>query len=407
MNITIADIANRVGCSPSTVSRALNGTAGVEPQLRRRILVAARALDSGGRDASEGPRRGRPRGSLRRAGTVNVIVFRREEVEPLILSANHLSVAPLTEATTNLFFSPRLRLVTDFYRHVINGIVSVLAANSIKSIQQIRNDLLDESFLDGLRASRPCGVLLLGEPDPQVQAFVDRCGCPVVLVDILGISGPPVVAIDNMMSVALALRHLLALGHRDIGFVGNPENPSFRERFLSFFGGMTEAGLSVSPEWHYRGSGHIRDIAEGLQPILKARRRPTAMLCACDHYAIGVFEAARIAALRIPEDLSVVGFDDIEAAPLMSPPLTTVRVPKIQLGACAADLLLRLTSANRAPEILQHCEVRCRTEMVIRASTGPAARNRAPTHARHERNENKSAPPGPPIHTPDFRDNSD
>jgi len=213
------------------------------------------------------------------------------------------------------------------------------------------------------------GLLLLGEPDPQVQTFVDTCGVPAVLVDILGIGGPPAVSIDNMKSIALALRHLRDLGHRAIGFVGNPENPSFRERFLSFFGGMTEDGLTVRPEWHYRGSGHIRAIAEGLQPILKAKSRPTAMLCACDHYAIGVYEAARLAGLRIPEDLSVVGFDDIEAAPLMSPPLTTLRVPKIQLGACAADLLLRMTAGSRAPAILQHCEVRCRTELIVRAST--------------------------------------
>lgn len=192
-----------------------------------------------------------------------------------------------------------------------------------------------------------------------------------MLVDILGINGPPVVAIDNVGSTASALRHLLDLGHRDIGFVGNPDNPSFRERFHAYFAGMAEAGVAARPEWHYRGSGHIRDIADGLQPMLRAKQRPTAMLCACDHYAIGVFEAARMAGLRIPQDLSVVGFDDVDVASLTTPPLTTVRVPKIQLGACAADLLLHLESGARTPEILQQCEIRCRTELIVRESTGP------------------------------------
>jgi DNA-binding LacI/PurR family transcriptional regulator len=370
MSITLSEIARRVGCSPSTVSRALNATAGVAPQLRRRILVAARAVEKDGQ-ASVRPRRGRPRGALGKSGSVEIIVFRREAVEPLVLSASNLSIEPLTEASTNLFFSPRFRLVTDFYRHVINGIVSVLAANGMKTVQQVSNNLLDEALLAEIRASRLRGILLLGEPDQQVQAFAAACGCPVVLVDILGVSGPPVVAIDNVGGTLLALRHLLELGHRDIGFVGNPENPSFRERYLTYFGSLSEAGLTARPEWHYRGSGHIRDIADGLQPMLRARKRPTAILCACDHYAIGALEATRMAGLRTPHDVSVVGFDDIDAAPLTAPPLTTVRVPKIQLGACAADLLLRVASGSRAPEILQHCEIRCRTELVVRESTGP------------------------------------
>ena len=394
MSLTVHEIARRVGCSPSTVSRALNGTAGVDAKLRRRILVAARAIEEGG-VCPLTPRRGRPRGSLRRANTVQVIVFRREAVEPLILSASSLSVAPLTEATTNLFFSPRFRLATDFYRHVINGIVSVLAAEGMKTVQQVRNSLTDEPFLEPFRASRDSGVLLLGEPDAQVQAFADACVCPVVLVDILGVAGHPVVAIDNTGGTAAALRHLLSLGHRDIGFVGNPENPSFRERYLSFCGGMAEAGLPVRPEWHYRGSGHIRDIADGIQPILKAKGRPTAMLCACDHYAIGVFEAARMAGLRIPQELSVIGFDDIDAAPLTAPPLSTLRVQKIELGACAAYLLLSLSSGERNREIWRHSEIRCRTELVVRESTGPAPSGR-PAPSRRRRNGNGAAPAARP-----------
>lgn len=373
MSVTLNDIARHAGCSPATVSRALNGTAGVEPKLLSRIRSAVKSLegDAGAAPVEAGraaPKRGRPRGTLRKSDIADVIVFRREAVEPLSFSDSSLTVAPLTDATPNLFFSPRFRLTTDFYRHIIDGAVSVFAAAGLKAVQHVRNDLLDKHLLHDLQTSRHRGVLLLGEPDPQVQAFADACGCPVVLVDILGVAGHPVVAIDNAGGIGLALRHLLDLGHRDIGFAGHPSNPSLRERFLAFCGGMTEAGLTVRPEWRYGGSGHIRDVAEGVRPILARKRRPTAFVCAGDYYAIGVLEASRSLGLRTPQDLSVVGFDDVDAAALLSPPLTTVRVPKIQLGACAADLLQRGTSEG-LPDIWRHCEVRCRTELAVRAST--------------------------------------
>lgn len=101
-----------------------------------------------------------------------------------------------------------------------------------------------------------------------------------------------------------------------------------------------------------------------------------------------MFEAARIAGIPIPGALSVVGIDDIEAASLTDPPLTTVRVPMVQLGACAADLLLRVTSGSRTREILQGCEVRCRTELVVRGSTA------APVACRNSRRRPVAPPPG-------------
>lgn len=378
MSTTLADIARRAGCSPATVSRALNGTADVDPQRLARILATVKALEGDGKtDTSRGtsesaaPRRGRPRGSLRKSDAVDIIVFRREPIEPLIMSNHGLTISPITDTVPNTFFSPRFRLTTDFYRHIIEGIVSVLAAHNIKTVQQIRGDILDDAFLHELRTARHRGVLLLGEPDPDVKAFVSRCGCPVILVDILGVQGQPVVAIDNAGGIGQALRHLLDLGHREIGFAGHSSNPSLRERHLAFLGGMAEAGLPVHPEWQYDGPGHIQDVDVNLQRILRRKNHPSAFVCANDYYAMGVMQAAKVLGLRIPQDLSVVGFDDIDAAPLVNPPLTTVRVPKIQLGACAADLLLRSTIGDGLADAWQHCEVRCLTELAIRASTQP------------------------------------
>ena len=371
MSVTLTDIAQLAGCSPATVSRALNNTAGVDPKLRARILAAAKALEPNTRGNAKNAAapRGRPRGSLRKSDAVDVVLFRREQVEPLILSDTGLTVAPITDAAPNLFFSPRFRLSTDFYRHIIEGIISVLEVQALKIVQQVRNNLLDEPFIHELRTARRRGVLLLGESDPDVQTFIERCGCPVVRVDILGASGCPVVAFDNAGGIELALRHLLKLGHRDIGFAGSSANPSFRERRLAYYAGMTEAGLPVNPEWQYEGPGHIKDVDAGIRHILRRKHRPTAFLCASDYFAMGVLQAAQTLGLRTPLDLSVVGFDDVDAAPLVTPPLTTVRVPKIQLGACAADLLLRSSTGDGLSEAWRHCEVRCLTELAVRAST--------------------------------------
>jgi len=368
MKVTVTEIARRVGCSPATVSRALNGTGGVEASLRRRIRVAVRAMDQAAPGTNE-PRRGRPRGALGRTGSVQIIVFRPGGFEPLVVSASNLAVGPLTEVSTNLFLSPRFRLAMDFYRHVINGVVSVFSACGIKTIQRECNDLLDPVLLQALGESRLCGILVMGLPDPQVSDFAAACDCPVVLIDILGVENVPVVAIDNSGATTQALTHLIGLGHRRIGFVGSTDNPSFRERYNTFLGGMAAAGLPVHSEWHYGASSHMREIAEGLQPMLRSARRPSALLCACDHYAIGALEAAQLAGLAVPGSLSLVGIDDIEAAALTHPPLTTVRVPMVQLGACAADLLMRMTAGTRERDNLQNCEIRCRTELVIREST--------------------------------------
>ncbi len=379
MGITLTDIARHAGCSPATVSRALNGTAGVKPKLRGRILAAVKELGSGGGVGQGG--RGRPRGSLGKSDTVDVIVFRREPVEPVFVSNAGLTVAPMTDADPNSFFAPRFRLTTDFYRHIIEGIISVLSVGALKTVQHVRCDLLEAAFLHELRTARRRGVLLLGEPDPCVRAFIERCGRPVVLVDILGVPDCPVVTTDNAGGMARALAHLRALGHRDIAFAGHPDNPSFRERRHAYFGGLADAGLAIRPEWLYLGLGHVCDVTAGVIPILKRQARPSAFLCASDHYAMGVLQAAQALGLAVPRDLSVVGFDDIDAAPLLTPPLTTVRVPKIQIGACAADLLLRGTNGNGLDEAWHHCEVRCMPELAVRASTASYA-NRSSHQAR-------------------------
>ena len=369
MSVTLNDIAARVQCSPATVSRAMNGTASVEETLRVRILAAMEELETQANGDKAESKKGRPRGSVSLSDTIDVVLFRNEGLEPLCYSDQGLKVASITDEDPHAFFSPRLKLSTDFYRSIIDGIIEELYKVGLQMRQQICRDLLDERFINRLNKSRHRGVLLLGSPDKTVKDFIHRCSLPVVLVDILGIPDVPVVAVDNLGGITLALRHLLSLGHKRIGFAGNNDNPGLQIRYLAFCGGMTGAGLVVKQDWCLLAAEHIKDVVKKYTKILSSPNRPSAVICANDCYAIGVMSAAAAAGLSIPKDLSVVGFDDVDVAALLTPPLTTVRVPKTEIGACAADLLLHCTGNGGLLGLWNHCEVRCRTELVVRGST--------------------------------------
>jgi LacI family transcriptional regulator len=165
-----------------------------------------------------------------------------------------------------------------------------------------------------------------------------------------------------------AFDHLHALGHRKIGFIGNETD--LNERRMAFFARMGSAGLTVNPRWIYRGPQHIEPTVHGVAKMLAQSDRPTALLCGNDCYAIGVMRAATTMKLEIPRDLSVVGFDDIDASALMTPAMTTVRVPQAQIGLQAARQLLLAAQNGTTPQ--RGCSVRLKTELIVRQSTGPA-----------------------------------
>lgn len=369
MSVTLNDIAAHANCSPATVSRAINGTAGVNDALTERIRLAMEALESAQEDSDAGSRRGRPRGSVALSDTVDVVLFRNEGFEPVAYSERGLVIASIEEEYSEKFNSPRLRLVTDFYRNIIAGVAEELSRTGLQMNQQISRNILDEKLIKRLNRSRHRGVLLMGSPDKSELEFIRRCSLPVVLVDILGVPGVPVVAVDNLGGISLSLQHLISLGHKRIGFVGNDQNPSLHIRYLSFCGGMTGAGLPVEKNWNLLEPGSIKNVVESYSKILASPKRPSAVVCANDWFAIGVLKAAENAGLRVPEDLSMVGFDDVEIASMVSPQLTTVRVPTMEMGACAASVLLRITADPAEAEMWRQCEVRCRTELVVRGST--------------------------------------
>ena len=369
MAITLTDIARRAACSEATVSRALNGTACVNRATRARILKAASELgDPFVASAGGGGHFGRPRGSLRKSDTIDIVLFQPEPIEPLMPSDGGLTVTSMTDVASDVFFAPRLRLSTDFYRHMIDGATAVLAEQQLKAVQQVRRDLLDEGFLRDLNQARHRGVLLLGAPGAAVQSFVRHCERPLVLADILGVSGPPTVMIDNVGGIGDVMRHLLKHGHRAIGFAGDCSNPSYTERYMGFCAHLAQADLPLRKPWVYNGPSHIANVVQGMRVILARGQRPTAVVCCNDYMAMGVIQAAQAARLVVPRDLSVTGFDDVDVAPLVRPPLTTVHVPTRALGAQAVRMLLSEGHAWK-PQSPWGYEVRVKTNLVVRGST--------------------------------------
>jgi DNA-binding LacI/PurR family transcriptional regulator len=211
-------------------------------------------------------------------------------------------------------------------------------------------------------------------PAAAVTSLLDH-GVPVVLVDA-AVDGIPCVVTDDVEGGCLATRHLIALGHERIAFVGDdPDNPfgfsSSSSREAGYRRTMAEAGLTVD-ERLVRHGPHDRNVGRRLaEQLLALRSRPTAIFAASDILGLGVLEAARASGLRIPEDLSVVGFDDIDVSSYIG--LTTVHQPLVESGQLGARLLLEALGGEGAPAAAQH---ELPLELVTRSTTAPPSRRR-------------------------------
>lgn len=369
MSVTVKSIARAVGCSPATVSRVLTGAAPVRPEVRERVLAAVRETAYRPRQ-SQGPRPGQTEGLA--PGVVEVILHQHRPVERLFLRAGNLRVDPPAEAQPETMLGEPLRLSEAFYRHIIDGVAQELGAWGWKASLQTNRNLLDRGLLDGIHRGDRRGVLLAGEYSPDLGRFVAACGQPLVLVDLLHDGWPDVVSIDNLAGVRAAVRHLVELGHRRLGFVGESANPSFRERWLGFCAAVGDAGLPLRHDWRIDVPNGIDAVAHAIVDLLGRDDRPTGIVCGNDFDAIGVLKAARSLSLRVPADLSVIGFDDVDAAALITPALTTIRVPGNEIGRRAVQHLLSQVARPRTIAT-RGSVLRVATQLIVRASTAAPA----------------------------------
>jgi len=217
-------------------------------------------------------------------------------------------------------------------------------------------------------------------------ALLSRAHVPTVVIDPVGAQQPDVISVGstNFTGGLTATHHLLQLGHRRIAYVGgNPGAACNQARLQGFRGAMEAAGVRIAKGYTRSGNFEYNDgLVEGAA-LLDLPQPPTAIFAANDETALGILEAARTRGLRVPEDLSIVGFDDTEIARVASPQLTTVAQPLRRMGAVALRTALRLGAGEHVDS--HHVELA--TELIVRGSTAkpPAEVNGAQSSKRRIR----------------------
>jgi DNA-binding LacI/PurR family transcriptional regulator len=302
---TIRDVARQARVSVATVSRVLNDMPIVSPTTRDRVHGAVEQL------------------GYRRSATARSLSLGRSQAIGV--------VAPFF---TTMSVVERVRGISE--RLARHGYDLVL-------FDVETPDQRADALRDFARRDRVDGLLVISLPvsDDEVEAL-QRNDLPVVLVDI-GHPGLPHVVIDDVRGGELATEHLLAKGHRRIGFIGDlPENPfgftSSERRREGFRRALRRAGIDPVDDLERLGD-HGRQRALALADDLLARDdRPTAVFAASDIQAVGVIQACEARRLRVPDDIAVIGFDDVEMAAILG--LTTVRQPLRESGARGTELLL-------------------------------------------------------------------
>ncbi len=206
---------------------------------------------------------------------------------------------------------------------------------------------LDGSLEGAIRQASVDGFISLGlSPDDRALQVLDRIGIPTVLVDSVASPSHPAVNVDDATGAEAAAQHLLDLGHRDFAIIVLPptraqvgHTPTASRRLAGYRAALDRAR---APERHTVTAGATTAAgARAFEGLPKGKRRPTAVLAMSDMAAIGLMAAAQAAGLKIPEDLSIVGYDDLPMSAWTNPPLTTVRQPIVEKGRLAARLLIQ------------------------------------------------------------------
>jgi DNA-binding LacI/PurR family transcriptional regulator len=253
---------------------------------------------------------------------------------------------------------------------IINGAEKAAAAAGHRvSISILDGEAASDEWLARLSASRTNGVILgLAELPSKYRTRLAALNVPIVIVDPVGQPDPhiPSVGAANWAGGYTATEHLIKLGHRRIGTItGRPTLPCSQARVHGYRAALEHAGLPTDPAIVCTGDFTFEAALTAATRMLELTNAPTAIFAGNDFEAMGVYEAARRHGLRIPDDLSVVGFDDLPMAAWVAPPLTTVAQPLAQMAATATQMVLR-SSPDEAGS-----RVELATSLVIRSSTAP------------------------------------
>ncbi|WP_030148347.1 LacI family DNA-binding transcriptional regulator [Mycetocola saprophilus] len=323
--MTLSQVAEEANVSISTVSKVLNGRSGVAESTRARVEQLLNQHDYNRRNSAQIP-------------SLIEVVF------------DQIDMAWAVE--------------------ILRGVNRVAREHGLSMVVTECGDRESsrENWLDGVIARQPAGVVLVTRDlsaDETRQLSTRKI--PFVLVDAVGDPSPgtPAIGSANWNGGLIATEHLLELGHTRIAMITGPEAMTCsRARLSGYRSALDAAGVRAREEYVVAGEFHREDGTAAALKLLDLNEPPTAIFAGSDLQAFGVYEAARSRGVRIPEDLSVIGYDDLQIAKWAGPPLTTVRQPLTDMAEAAARLVLRL----RSGETVENYRVDLATNLVVRSS---------------------------------------
>jgi DNA-binding LacI/PurR family transcriptional regulator len=326
----IRTVAERANVSIATVSRTINNNPSVNAKMAKRVWEAIRELD----------------------------YFPNTQARALVSGRSGIFGLIVSEITN------------PFFPELIQGFEDVAVANGYEILVSSTNydpkrmALCIRRMLE--RKVEGVAVMTFGIEEPLLEQLAER-NIPLVFVD-MGPQHPGIslMKVDYHHGIRQGVQHLAALGHRNISFISGPKRlHSAQSRLEAFSQSLRECGITPDPAWLLEGDHTLEGGIRVMEKILAGKKLPTAVMCSNDMTAIGVLHKLYRAGLRAPDDLSLIGFDDIQMARVTIPPLTSIQMSRLDL-ARAAVTALRAHVEGTAPQR----EYKIDTHLVVRESTG-------------------------------------
>lgn len=328
---TIIDIAKKAGVSKSTVSRVLSGNGSCKRETKEKILSVAQELNYKANRLAKAM-------VTKKTGIIGVIIYRKHT--PMIA---HPFYGPILDA------------------------IAVETKKAGYSILMMADDEVTPDSSDQLIQHQVDGLILLSHVPEELICEFRRTSIPFVLVNNTTIvKDTNYIVNDDYLGAYDAAMHLISKGYSNIAYISGPlEHRSYRLRWEGFQAALAYKGFEIKPYHRYIGDSVLEGGMEGVHLLLKQEDCPDAIFASNDMMAIGVLQVLHSMNLKIPKDIAVMGFDDIEFARLTTPPLTTVQVDKKQMGSMAVKKLLSMLKG----ESLENSKVILPAKLVIRQST--------------------------------------
>ena len=326
--VTLAAVAEEAGVSLSTISKVLNGRSDVAPSTRSRV-------------------------------------------EELLSRQGYARRGGRASTKTDLIELVFHELDSIWSMELISGVESVAKEHGLSVVLTVSGDQHspDPDWIEGVMRRRPVGVVLVfSDLAPRYRERLRSRAIPFVIIDPSGDPSPeaPSVGSANWAGGLMATRHLLELGHTRIAAITGPEDMMCSlARLDGYRSAMNSAGAPIDPRWVRFGDFHVSGGRDHTVELLALPEVPTAIFAGSDLQALGALDAARARGLRVPDDISIVGYDDIPLARWTSPALTTVHQPLRRMGAEAARLAIRM-SEEGLPTVPR---MDLATSLIVRDST--------------------------------------